>query len=299
MSDTAFKTRLRSYADIGAEPGRMVDRADRAKAEGERPCLAPSKDKAEVEPVLRAAGLLESDREQIARHFPDPDGVYRWSDTEGWSRLDSADPDKPLLCEGYDVAASGMRWFPVRVQTAGGSLERTRKFIARRGLVAYWPRSVRVVSRGQGKRKRNVTLIRSAFGAYVLVHMPVAELGQGRYRAPFDLLLGDEAQFYGVGGFLDFGQGKVTIAADEVAKVIANEGDGLYDYTKRKGNKRVSLWPEHADVGRIVRISDGPFRSFCAIVEEVDEIRARLKVAASIFGRSTLVELELTQVEAA
>lgn len=51
------------------------------------------------------------------------------------------------------------------------------------------------------------------------------------------------------------------------------------------------------EVGEVVRVIDGPFNDFTAVVEAVDYGRSRVQVAVQIFGRSTPVELEFDKVE--
>ena len=49
--------------------------------------------------------------------------------------------------------------------------------------------------------------------------------------------------------------------------------------------------------GENLRISEGPFRHFIGVVEEVNETKAKVKAMVTIFGRPTPVELDFLQVE--
>ncbi len=49
--------------------------------------------------------------------------------------------------------------------------------------------------------------------------------------------------------------------------------------------------------GETVRVTSGPFSNFSGLVDDVNESKGKLRVMVSIFGRSTPIELDFTQVE--
>ncbi len=51
------------------------------------------------------------------------------------------------------------------------------------------------------------------------------------------------------------------------------------------------------EVGEIVSVTEGPFKNFSGVIEEVSAPRQRLKVRVSMFGRNTPLELDFNQVE--
>ena len=131
-----------------------------------------------------------------------------------------------------------------------------------------------VVEMRAGQRRRSD---RKFFPGYVLVNMTMDD-------ATWHLVKSVPKVMGFIGGSSDR---PAPISDREANEILQRVQEGV-----EKPRPKVLFAP-----GEVIRVVDGPFKDFSGMVEEVNYEKSRLRLEVSIFGRSTPVELEFSQVE--
>ena len=172
------------------------------------------------------------------------------------------------------------RWYVVHAYSGYEKKVQTalREYAEREGKADQFGQilvpSEEVVEVRDGKK---YTSERKFFPGYVLVEMDLDE-------ATWHLVKSVPQVLGFIGGTSDR---PAPISKKEVERILERVQEGA-----EKPRPKVMFEP-----GEMVRVIDGPFKDFEAVVEEVDYTKNKLQVSVLIFGRSTPVELEFTQVE--
>jgi transcriptional antiterminator NusG len=173
-----------------------------------------------------------------------------------------------------------LRWYVVHAYSGyENSVKRSlEERVARSGLQDMFGEILvpteEVVEMREGQKR---STSRKFFPGYVLVHM---EMNDDTWH-----LVKDVPRVMGfIGGTSDR---PAPISDREAQSILERVQEGV-----EKPKPKVLYEP-----GEVVRIIDGPFNDFNGVVEDVDYDKSRLRVAVLIFGRSTPVDLEFSQIE--
>ena len=126
------------------------------------------------------------------------------------------------------------------------------------------------------KRGKRVQRKKKYFPSYVLLKM---EMSKDLYHMIKNIQK--------VTGFLGPTGNPASVSEKEIDKIMGHIKEGTL-----APKTQISF-----DIGEQVKVCEGPFASFSGLVEDVDEDKSKLKVAVSIFGRPTPIELDYNQVE--
>ena len=131
-----------------------------------------------------------------------------------------------------------------------------------------------VVEMRAGKKRRSE---RKFFPGYVLVHMDLNE-------DTWHVVKSTPRVMGFIGGKAD---APAPLSDTEANAILARVREG-----SEKATPKTMFEP-----GELVRVIEGPFNDFNGVVEEVNYDKSRMIVGVTIFGRSTPVELDFSQVE--
>lgn len=171
-----------------------------------------------------------------------------------------------------------MNWYAIH--TLSGKENKARDLLLNRAVLQRaWQDSIMEIIIPTEKeyvtrRGKRTVIDKKVFPGYIFVKMFLD-------RETEKLVQGTE----GVSGFVRSGAKPVPMSQDEINRILKNLQQP--DEAPKSNFK----------TNDIIRIVSGPFNDFTGKIDVVDEIKGKIKAYVNIFGRDTLVELSIQDVE--
>ncbi|MBC7237291.1 MAG: transcription termination/antitermination protein NusG [Chloroflexi bacterium] len=208
---------------------------------------------------------------------PELESRNEWDSPEQENDIEAEEDRAPLAAEEGDEPDDGRQWYVIH--TYSGYENKVKQNLEQRiETMGMQDKIFRVVVPTEeeveirdGQRR---TSRKRVFPGYVLVQM----------------ILDDESWYVvrntpGVTGFVGSGSEPIPLSQEEVDKILER---------MEEEKPRIRL---NFRVGETVRITEGPFADFMAVVDELYPERGKVRLLVSFFGRETPVEMDFMQVE--
>ncbi|MFI7317825.1 transcription termination/antitermination protein NusG [Streptomyces venezuelae] len=265
-------------------------------ADAEDPDQADAADAAAGEPAEEAAIHLEGDAEAVAESEEDETAADE-EDAEAAADEpeEEAEPVDPIVALREELRTLPGEWYVIH--TYAGYENRVKTNLEQRAVSLnvedfIFQAEVPQEEVAQIKNGERKTIRQNKLPGYVLVRMDLTNESWGVVR-----------NTPGVTGFVGNAYDPYPLTLDEIVKMLAPEAEekAAREAAEAEGKpapaRKVEVQVLDFEVGDSVTVTDGPFATLQATINEINADSKKVKGLVEIFGRETPVELSFDQIQ--
>ncbi|MDI3408536.1 transcription termination/antitermination protein NusG [Streptomyces cavernicola] len=258
-------------------------------ADAEEPDQAEAADLAAGEPAEEAAVQIEDEAEAEAETAEDEVAV------EEAEEVEDAEPVDPIAALREELRTLPGEWYVIH--TYAGYENRVKTNLEQRAVSLnvedfIFQAEVPQEEVAQIKNGERKTIRQNKLPGYVLVRMDLTNESWGVVR-----------NTPGVTGFVGNAYDPYPLTLDEIVKMLAPEAEekAAREAAEAEGKpapaRKVEVQVLDFEVGDSVTVTDGPFATLQATINEINADSKKVKGLVEIFGRETPVELSFDQIQ--
>ncbi|MFC7307529.1 transcription termination/antitermination protein NusG [Streptomyces monticola] len=261
-------------------------------ADAEEPDQAEAADLAAGEPAEEAAVHIEDEAEAVAESAEDEVAAEEAQEAD---EAEDAEPVDPIAALREELRTLPGEWYVIH--TYAGYENRVKTNLEQRAVSLnvedfIFQAEVPQEEVAQIKNGERKTIRQNKLPGYVLVRMDLTNESWGVVR-----------NTPGVTGFVGNAYDPYPLTLDEIVKMLAPEAEekAAREAAEAEGKpapaRKVEVQVLDFEVGDSVTVTDGPFATLQATINEINPDSKKVKGLVEIFGRETPVELSFDQIQ--